>query len=106
VYAAAFVGASFAGKPPPDTYPALAALAFAVAIVAPQVAFVAGMLALVRSLRRREPVLPSAELTVINRRTGIALLSGLVTMGALALFAFELRSEMAGWWVTFTLLAT
>lgn len=102
VFAVSFVGASFAGQPPPDTWPLLAALAFPVLIVAPQVAFVAGVLALVRSLRRREPVLPTAELMVINRRTGLALGSGLATMGALVLFAFALRGDLAGWWLVAT----
>ena len=103
VYAVAFVGASFAGVPDPDTFPFAAVLAFAAIVLAPQVAFVAGALALVRTLRRREQELPSAELRVINRRTGVALASGLVTMGGLALFAYELRSELAGWWVAYTL---
>jgi hypothetical protein len=106
VYTVAFVSASFAGIPAPDTYPILAVLAFAAIVFAPQIAFVAGVLAIVRALRRREPVLPSAELRVINRRTGLALVSGLVTMGALALFAFELRSELAGWWVELTFAGT
>jgi hypothetical protein len=81
----------------------LVVLAFPVLIVAPQISFVAGVLALVRSLRRREAILPSAELTVINRRTTVALASGLVTMVALALFAFELSDAMAGWWVLTTM---
>jgi hypothetical protein len=103
VYAFSFLGAAFAGQPPPDTWSALAQLAFAVGIVAPQVAFVAGSLALVRVLRRREPVLPSAELTVLNRRTGVALVFGIVTMLALGAFAFELRNDIAGWCVALTL---
>ena len=103
VYAVSFVGAAFAGQPPPDTWPLLAQLALVAVIVAPQIAFVAGSLALVRVLRRREPVLPSAELTVINRRTGVALASGIVTMAALAVLASELRNELAAWWLTFTL---
>jgi hypothetical protein len=102
VYAVSFLSAAFAGQPPPDTWSFLAQLAFAIGIVAPQVSFVAGSLALVRVLRRREHVLPSAELTVLNRRTGVALLFGLVTMVALGVFAFELRSEIAGWWVALT----
>jgi len=72
-------------------------------IIAPQVSFVAGSLALVRSLRRREVVLPSAELKVINRRTGVALLFGVVTMVALAVLGLELRNDSAGWWVASTL---
>ena len=70
VYALSFVGAALAGQSAPDTWPVLAQLALPVAIVAPQVAFVAGSLALVRALRRREKTLPSAELSVLNRRTG------------------------------------
>ncbi len=104
VYATSFVGASFAHLPPSDTWPTLALLAFPAIVVAPQVAFVSGSLALLRSLRRRDRVLPSAELRVINRRTGLALLTGVATMAAIALFAFELRSETAGWWASVTLL--
>ena len=103
VYAVSFVGASFAGHPPPDTWSLLAQLAFVVVIVAPQISFVAGSLALLRVLRRREPVLPSAELTVINRRTAIALAFGVVTMVALGVLAFELRNDSATWWVALTL---
>ena len=106
VYALSFVGAGLAGQPAPDTWPVLAQLALPVAIVAPQVAFVAGSLALVRVLRRRQETLPSAELSVLNRRTGVALLFGLVTMVALALIAFELRPDVAPWWVALTLSGT
>ena len=103
VYAVSFIGASFAGHPPPDTWSVLALLAFVAVILAPQVSFVAGSLALVRVLRRREAVLPSSELRVINRRTGIALVFGILTMVALGVLAIELRSESAGWWVELTL---
>jgi hypothetical protein len=103
VYALSFVGAAFAGQPAPDTWPLLAQLMVPVAIVAPQVAFVAGSLALVRTLRRREFVLPSAELAVIKHRTGVALVSGVVTTGALAILALELRAVSADWWVGGTL---
>jgi hypothetical protein len=103
VYGVSFVGAAFAGQPAPDTWPLLAQLMLPVVIVAPQVAFVAGSLGLVRTLRRRERVLPSRELSVINRRTGVALLSGLVTMAALAVLALELRDVSAAWWVAVTL---
>jgi hypothetical protein len=103
VYAVSFIGASFAGHAPPDTWSVLALLAFVAVILAPQVSFVAGSLALVRVLRRREAVLPSSELRVINRRTGIALVFGILTMVALGALAIELRSESAGWWVELTL---
>jgi hypothetical protein len=104
VYALSFVGASFAGHAAPDTWPLLAQLALVAVIIAPQVSFVAGSLALVRVLRRREPVLPSTELTVINRRAGIALVFGIVTMVSLGVLAFELRNVSAGWWVALTLI--
>lgn len=103
VYALSFVGAAVAGQPAPDTWPRLAQVALVAAILAPQVSFVAGSLALVRVLRRREATLPSAELRVINRRTGVALLFGMVTMAALAVLALELRNDSAGWWVALTL---
>jgi hypothetical protein len=103
IFAVSFVSAQFAGQPPPDTWPLLAQLALMAVILAPQVSFVAGSLALVRVLRRREPVLPSAELTVINRRTGVALVFGLVTMAALGVLALELRNVSADWWVALTL---
>ena len=103
VYALSFVGAAFAGHPPPDTWPLLALLALVAVIIAPQVSFVAGSLALVRVLRTRRAVLPSSELTVINRRTGVALLFGIVTMVALGVLALELRNDSAGWWVALTL---
>jgi hypothetical protein len=106
VYALSFVGAAFAGQPAPDTWPVLAQLALPVMIVAPQVSFVAGSLALLRTLRRRETVLSSAELRVLNRRTGVALFFGVVTMAALALVAFELRDDAAAWWVALTLAGT
>lgn len=106
VYAASFLSASFAGQPPPDTWPLLAVLVFPAVIVAPQVSFVAGVLSLARSLRRRETVLPSAELNVLNHRTSLAVASGLVTMGALAVFALALRNDLAGWWVIGTLSGT
>ena len=105
-YALSFVGAAFAGQPAPDTWPLLAQLMLPVVIVAPQVAFVAGSLGLVRTLRRRERVLPSAELAVINRRTSVALVSGTVTMAALAVLALELQDVSAAWWVAVTLVGT
>jgi hypothetical protein len=106
VYAVSFVGAAFAGQPAPDTWPFLAQAMLPVAIVAPQVAFVAGCLALVRAWRRRERTLPSAELRVINRRTGLALASGLLTMASLGILALELSDVSAGWWVASTLAGT
>jgi hypothetical protein len=88
VYAASFASLSFASASSETLDPALGALAFAAMIVAPQVSFVAGALALLRARRLRgESVIPTRELVVISRRTGVALFFGLVTMGALSLYA-------------------
>jgi hypothetical protein len=107
VYAASFASLSFVNPPREMLDPALGALAFAVMIVAPQVSFVAGLLALLRALRRRHArVLPTRELVVIQRRTGVALFFGLATMGALALYAFEFRSALPDWWLALTYTST
>ena len=105
-FAVSFLTAPFAGQPAPDTWPLLAQLALPLLILAPQVAFVEGSLALLRVLRRPEQALPTDELTVINRRTGVALTSGLLTMAALGVIAFELRDDVATWWVALTLAGT
>jgi hypothetical protein len=105
VYAGAFVSLAFASPPTETLEPTLGALALATMVVAPQVAFVAGSLALVRALRRRGRVLPTAELTVLRRRTLVALACGTVTMGALALYAYEFAPSLAGWWTTSTYVA-
>ena len=102
VYAGAFVSVSFASPPTETLKPTLGALALAALVVAPQVAFVAGALALVRALRRRGRVMPTAELAVLRRRTLVALAAGAVTMGALALYAYEFAPSLAGWWTTAT----
>ena len=107
VYAVSFVSLGFASPPTEMLDPALGAIAFAVMIVAPQVSFVAGALALLRTLRRRrERVIPTSELVVIRRRTGLALLFGLLTMAALSLYAYEFRADLAGWWLTLTYTST
>jgi hypothetical protein len=102
VYAVAFVSLAFAGAPSETLEPMLGALALAAMVVAPQVAFVAGGLALLRAIRLRGRVLPTEELVIIRRRTGVALAFGLVTMGALALYAYEFRTALPSWWTTLT----
>jgi hypothetical protein len=107
VYAVSFVSLGFASPPTETLDPALGALAFALMIVAPQVSFAAGALALLRTLRRRrDRVIPTSELIVITRRTGVALLFGLLTMTALSLYAYEFRADLAGWWLTLTYAST
>ena len=106
VYAVSFVSLAFAGAPSETLDPALGAVALSVMIVAPQVAFVAGGLALLRALRLRSRVLPTRELVILKRRTGLALAFGFVTMGALALYAHEFRPTLASWWVMLTYAST
>jgi hypothetical protein len=101
VYAIAFVAfgrASHLSDPP------LASLAFFVIVLAPQIAFVAGALALLRAWRgRARGVLSSAERTVLARRTNLALGAGLATMAAVLVYAIEIRSSISGWLFAFTL---
>jgi len=105
VFAASFVGLTFAGTA--STESPAAAIGSLVIIVAPQIAFVAGALALLRVVRRRkDPVLSSEERRVVNRRTGVALLAGIATMAALFELAVEYRNDLAPTWVGFTLIAT
>lgn len=67
-------------------------------VVAPQVAVVAGVLALIRAvrLRGRSP-LPAAEVHTLRRRSAVALASGLTAMVALALFVTEYAALLPAW---------
>jgi hypothetical protein len=105
VFAASFVGLSFASGSAVE--PPAAAFASLLAIVAPQLAFVSGVLALVRVVRRRrDAVLSSAERAIVNRRTSVALGAGLLTMAALATLELAYHGGLAHWWVSVTLTAT
>ena len=105
VFAACLAGLSLAGRSAVE--PPAAAVASLVLIIAPQVAFVSGTLALLRVVRRRnDGVFTSAERVMVNRRTSLALAAGLATMGALAVLGIEHRHELAHWWAGFTLIAT
>jgi len=108
VYAVLFVSLPFAASSQETPMSsAVAALAFATMIVAPQVSFVAGSLALLRTYRRRrERVLPAKELALIRRRAAVALVAGLATMGALALYGYESRAAFAAWWLDLTYAST
>ena len=67
----------------------------------PQIAFVAGVLALLRTLRlRRLPIVADAELRVARRRTAVALGAGALTIAWLAVYAFEFGPELGPGWVT------
>jgi hypothetical protein len=81
-------------------YPSSAAQPWAVGLSAlgmvafGQIAFVAGVLTLVRGLRR-DP--SGADLSLVHRRAFVALAAGALTSGSLLLHALELR-PMPIWW--------
>jgi hypothetical protein len=92
---------AFASLPLRTSWPGR--LANWVTVIAPQVAFAAGLLALLRALRRRgQRVIAAAETRVILRRATVGVFAGLASMIGLALLAEELRSSLPGWWVTLT----
>jgi hypothetical protein len=72
-------------------------LTFAVLVIAPQVAFVSGVLAVVRAFRlRRTTPLPRSEVGVLRRRSAIAVLSGAAAMAALVAFTVQHGSVLPG----------
>jgi hypothetical protein len=98
---------AFASSPPP-AFGALpsgvgwaARLGNWVAVIAPQVAFAAGILALLRAARRRHTrVMPRAEARMLLRRATVGVVAGLASMVSLSLVANELAPYLPGWWVT------
>jgi len=78
--------------------PAIFALVFG-----SQIALVAGTLAAWRALRRRrEPVLPGAEVALLHRRTRIGLAAGFAVVFASALYAIDFATRLPGWWLALT----
>ena len=75
----------------------VAILAF---VIGSQVALVCGTLAGWRALRRRrEPVLPAAEIALMRRRSRIALGAGMVTTAGLGLYTINFTSVLPAWWL-------
>ena len=67
--------------------------------IAPQISLAAGVLALLRTLRRRRaPVLPQAEVRLVVRRAATALVFGAATVGALAAYGYEYEAGLVWWW--------
>ena len=76
-------------------------IATGLAAVAAQVAFVAGALGMWRAWwLRREPVISRAQATVLGRRAGVGLASGIVALAALAVAVLELKGAGSWWRVT------
>jgi hypothetical protein len=71
-----------------------------VALLAPQIAFVAGLLAALRWLRRRRSaVLPAAEATVIVPRAAVGVLAGIATTVSLGVIAIANRHYVSSGWM-------
>ncbi|MGB9186339.1 MAG: hypothetical protein WCB67_19990 [Solirubrobacteraceae bacterium] len=93
------------GAAPPGA-PLLGRLARVVAILAPQVAFVAGLLAALRTVRRRRTtVIPAAEASVIVRRAWVGFAFGLMTMVSLGVIALEFHRQLPSAWYRYALIA-
>jgi hypothetical protein len=108
LFGLAFVGSPAAafGAAPPGA-PLLGRLARVVAVLAPQVAFVAGLLAALRALRRRrQGVIPGAEATMIVRRAAVGTAFGLATTVSLGVIALEFHRQLPAVWSTFALIAS
>ena len=69
-------------------------------VVGSQVALVAGLLAVWRALRRRrERVLPAAEIALIAARTRLALAAGLAVTLSISLLAVDYVHVLPAWWL-------
>ncbi len=76
------------------------ALGIVGAILFPQLAFVCGVLGLLRVVRlRREAVLGAGDLTVVRTRASVALAAGALTVASLAAVGLDQRAAVPGWWL-------
>jgi hypothetical protein len=67
-------------------------------VVAPQVSFVAGSLAVLRALRSRgQAPLPAAVVRVLRRRAAVALASGAASIAGVATFAAVFADRLPAW---------
>jgi hypothetical protein len=69
-------------------------------VLGPQVALVAGSLALWRALRqRRQPMLPGAAVALLRRRAWVGLGGGLATTLSLELYVIDFTGILPAWWL-------
>lgn len=67
-------------------------------VIAPQIAFVAGLLALIRGVRLRgRSTLPGAEVRILNRRSIVALAAGVAGVGATIPFVMQHGALLPAW---------
>jgi hypothetical protein len=70
-------------------------------VLAPQVAFAAGLLTVAQAWRlRSETRAPAAEIAVLRRRVAVALGSGAAAFAGIAVYASEYSSGLPAWWAT------
>jgi len=78
----------------------LALVAILAILIGPQVALVGGTLAAWRALRRRrEAVLPAAEVALVRARAQVGLAAGAVTAGGLLLYTADFIGVLPAWWL-------
>lgn len=100
-YTVLFLTFSYAGSVDitGGSVPGLGSAALGGVVFFPQLAFVAGCLALVRVLRLRSSgAQPGEELRVQRARVIVALASGVLTFVSLGVVALDFRGDLAGWW--------
>jgi hypothetical protein len=79
---------------------ALALTALAAVVLGSQVALVAGSLAAWRALRRRrEAVIPAAEIALLRRRSAVAVAAGLVTTAGILAYGVNFIAVLPAWWL-------
>jgi hypothetical protein len=79
---------------------ALALAAIAALVLGSQVALVAGSLAAWRALRRRrDAVIPAAEIALLRRRSTVGLAAGLVTTIGLLAYVVNFIGVLPVWWL-------
>jgi hypothetical protein len=78
----------------------LALSAIAAFVLGSQVALVCGTLAAWRALRRRrEAVLPAAEIALMHRRSRLGVAAGLATTFGLLLYVADFSGVLPAWWL-------
>jgi hypothetical protein len=89
-----------------DVSATLTDLGLVLLVVGSQVAFVAGLLGLIRARHhRRDVALSREEAVVIGRRAATGLAAGFACLAGLALLAVEYQRGPPGWWGTLALCA-
>ena len=108
LFAAAFaLSPSSAFGAVPAGAPLYGRLATLVAVLGPQIAFVAGGLAALRWLRRRRSgVLAAAEAAMIVRRAALGVGAGIASMASLGTLAIANQRYLPGGWMTFAVVAS